>query len=133
MGKVIINVDWTDNYSAAPANGDIACVSTGRTLDELKRNMAEALEFHLDGMRKDGEAIPEEFNAPLTIDWHLSIRALLHYTEKLVPRKAIAKATGINLQQLTHYASGWRHPRPEMRQRIIDGVHKISEELAAIS
>ena len=35
MGKIIINVDFTDNFVAAPATEDIACVSTGRTLDEV--------------------------------------------------------------------------------------------------
>lgn len=133
MGKIIVNVDWTDNYSAAPANADIACISTGRTLDELKRNMVEALEFHVEGMREDGEPVPAELEGELDIEWHLSTRAMLHYTEKLVPRKAIAQACGINVQQITHYASGWRHPRKEMHQRILDGLHKIGKELTAIS
>jgi predicted RNase H-like HicB family nuclease len=35
------------------------CVSTGDTLEETKRNIQEAIEFHLDGMREDGEPIPE--------------------------------------------------------------------------
>jgi len=35
------------------------CVSTGRTLKEAEQNMREAIAFHLDGMREDGEPIPE--------------------------------------------------------------------------
>ena len=35
------------------------CVSTGRTLEETERRIREAIEFHLDGMREDGDAIPE--------------------------------------------------------------------------
>lgn len=133
MGKIIVNVDWNGNYAAAPENDDIACVATGHSLDELKANMVEALEFHKEGLMGAGYEVPAELAGDLDIDWHLTTRALLHYTEKLVPRTAIAKATGINLQQLTHYASGWRNPRPEMRKRILDGVHKIGEELTAIS
>ena len=34
------------------------CVTTGRTVEETKRNMAEAIAFHLDGMIEDGAAIP---------------------------------------------------------------------------
>ncbi len=133
MGKIVINVDWIDNYSAAPANENIACIATGNTLDALKANMVEALDFHIDGMRADGEDIPAEFMGEWDIEWKLSTRALLHYTEGVVPRKAIAKVTGINIRQLTHYASGWRHPRPEMAKRILDGVHQIGRELVAIS
>jgi predicted RNase H-like HicB family nuclease len=36
----------------------LGCVSAGDTITECKRNMAEAIEFHLDGMRKDGDPIP---------------------------------------------------------------------------
>lgn len=133
MGKIIINVDYTDNFAAAPANEGIACISTGRTLDELKKNMEEALRWHIDSMIEDGEAVPAEFEGDWDLEWSLSVRALLHYTEKLVPKAAIAKATGINQQQLTHYASGYRIPRPAMRAKIIDGIHKIASQLSAIS
>lgn len=133
MGKIIINVDYTDNFAAAPANEDIACISTGRTLDELKKNMEEALRWHIDSMREDGESIPAEFEGDWELEWNLTVKALLHYTEGLVPKAAIAKATGINQQQLTHYSTGYRTPRPAMRKKIIDGIHYIAQQLSAIS
>ena len=34
------------------------CVSTGRTLDEMRANLSEALEFHLEGLALDGLPIP---------------------------------------------------------------------------
>jgi predicted RNase H-like HicB family nuclease len=34
------------------------CITTGRTLEEARRMAAEALAFHVDGMREDGDAIP---------------------------------------------------------------------------
>lgn len=47
-----------DNYSAyAP---DLpGCVSTGRTVDEAERNIREAIAFHIEGLREDGQPIPE--------------------------------------------------------------------------
>jgi len=35
------------------------CIATGKTLEELKKRMREALELHLRGMREDGLPIPE--------------------------------------------------------------------------
>lgn len=35
------------------------CVSTGATYEECAHNMAEALAFHLDGLREDGLPLPE--------------------------------------------------------------------------
>ena len=133
MGKIAIKVDWTDNYAAAPANEAIACVSTGRTLEEVQHNIIEALKFHIEGMLEDGDLIPVEFSGEWEFEWIFSTRALLHYTEGLVSRTAIAKATGINLQQLSHYATGYRHPRPDMKKRIIEGIHKIGKDLLTIS
>lgn len=133
MSTIKIIVDYTDNYAACPADDRIACVSTGRTLDEVKENIAEGLRFHIDGMRADGEPIPTEFEGEWEFEWELTARAMLHYTEGLVPKSAISKATGINQQQLTHYASGYRVPRPMMRQKILDGIHSIAALLSSIS
>ena len=60
MGKIIVNVDWNGNYAASPANDCIACVATGHSLDELKTNMTEALEFHKEGMENEGYELPAE-------------------------------------------------------------------------
>lgn len=133
MTRIRILIDYTDNYAACPADDRIACVSTGRTLDEVKKNIAEALQFHIEGMREDGDAVPEEFNDEWEFEWELSARAMLHYTEGLVPKSALSKASGINQQQLTHYASGYRTPRPLMRQKIVDGLHSIAAQLFAIT
>ena len=37
------------------------CVATGKTLEEVQREISEAIAFHLDGMRADGidPAVPE--------------------------------------------------------------------------
>jgi predicted RNase H-like HicB family nuclease len=35
------------------------CVTTGSTLEETRRLIAQAIEFHIEGMRLHGEAVPE--------------------------------------------------------------------------
>ncbi len=35
------------------------CVATGLTVEEVTREISEAIQFHLDGLREDGLAIPE--------------------------------------------------------------------------
>ena len=126
MGKIRILVDYTDNFSACPENDKIACVTTANSYESLKINMDESLHFHIEGMKEDGETIPEEFSGEWEYEWVLSTRALLHATEHLVSKSAIAKVTGINQQQLTHYASGFRKPKPAMADRIREGVHSIA-------
>ena len=47
-----------NNYGAWVPDLD-GCVSTGKTLDEVKENIAEAITMHLELMREHGEVIPE--------------------------------------------------------------------------
>lgn len=35
------------------------CIAVGETLEEVKALIAEAIEFHLEGMREDGLPIPQ--------------------------------------------------------------------------
>jgi predicted RNase H-like HicB family nuclease len=46
------------NYSAYLPDVP-GCVTTGKTIEEVKKNMKEALAFHFEGMILDNEAIPE--------------------------------------------------------------------------
>lgn len=46
------------NYSAYVPDLP-GCVTTGQSLREIERNIREAIELHLEGLREDGEPIPE--------------------------------------------------------------------------
>jgi predicted RNase H-like HicB family nuclease len=35
------------------------CVAVGDTLEEVERLIQEAIQFHIEGMREDGDTIPE--------------------------------------------------------------------------
>ena len=47
------------------------CVAVGATLDEAEKLIREAIEFHLEGMREDGDPIPE----PTTIATYVETSA----------------------------------------------------------
>ena len=44
------------------------CVTTGHTLEETRRLIAEAIEFHIEGMRLRGEAVPEPTTVADTVE-----------------------------------------------------------------
>ncbi|MGO9893909.1 MAG: type II toxin-antitoxin system HicB family antitoxin [Bryobacteraceae bacterium] len=43
-------------------------MSTGRTIEETERNIRDAIEFHLDGMREDGDPIPEPTTVTVSVE-----------------------------------------------------------------
>ena len=133
MNKLSIIIDWVpNNFSAAPECADIACVATGKSLDEVKTNIIEALKFHIEGLFENGDTVPEEVRGEWEPVFVLTTRAQLKYCDLYITRKALAKETGINEQQLSHYANGQRHPRPAMSKRISDGIRAIRNQLNII-
>jgi predicted RNase H-like HicB family nuclease len=55
-GVVIEKADG--NYSAYVPDLP-GCVATGRTLEQVQREIREAIRFHIKGLREDGLVVPE--------------------------------------------------------------------------
>lgn len=133
MEKVKIKVDWDENFGAAPVDENIACVVTGKTFEELKQNMEEALSLHIEGMKEDGDELPAAFAGEYELEYELTGRALIHCAEALVSRSALSKASGINERQLGHYSTGVSIPRPRQIERMRAGLRSIISQLTALS
>lgn len=133
MERIRIIVDWVpSNFGASVDLEGVACVATGKTLPEVKENIVDALKFHIQGLIEDGETVPSPLDGEWEPEFLLSTRAQLKYVDNFITRKALANETGIAEQQLSHYANGQRHPRPEMQKRITAGIRAICNHLAVV-
>lgn len=56
--KYAIVIEKAENNYSAYVPDLPGCIATGATIDEVEAEIREAIEFHLDGMREDGEPIP---------------------------------------------------------------------------
>jgi predicted RNase H-like HicB family nuclease len=59
MKKYLIVIEPTQSCFSAYSPDLPGCVSTGATQPEVEQNMREAIAFHLDGLRQEGEPVPE--------------------------------------------------------------------------
>lgn len=133
MYKNVVTVGITSNNYAAHINiGDGIAVATGKTFEELKEQMKEAVVFHLDGMREDGDVIPEEFSDEYELAFHFDAQSLLQHYNGIFTNAALERLTGINQRQLQHYASGLRKPRKEQAKKIEQALHNLGKELLII-
>jgi predicted RNA binding protein YcfA (HicA-like mRNA interferase family)/predicted RNase H-like HicB family nuclease len=133
MDKVIVTVGLTENnYSAYVNIRDGIAVATGETFEELKQQMTEAVEFHLEGMREDGEEIPETFSGQYELVFHFDVRSLLTHYKGIFTNSALGHMTGINQRQLQHYASGHSKPRKRQAERIEKALHNLGKELLVV-
>jgi predicted RNase H-like HicB family nuclease len=58
MKYAVIFEKAKNNYSAYVPDLP-GCVTTGKTLEETRLLIREAIEFHIEGLRQDGDPIPE--------------------------------------------------------------------------
>ena len=56
--RYAIVIEKAENNYAAYVPDLLGCVATGETVEETEREIKEAIEFHLRGMREDGLPIP---------------------------------------------------------------------------
>jgi predicted RNase H-like HicB family nuclease len=54
-----IVIEKADNNFSAYVPDLPGCIATGKTRAETKRNIAEAIDFHIDGLLEDGLPIPK--------------------------------------------------------------------------
>jgi len=58
MTRYAIVIEKAESNYAAYVPDLLGCVATGKTIEETEREIREAIEFHLRGMREDGLPIP---------------------------------------------------------------------------
>lgn len=67
MRYAIVIENAGTNYSAYVPDLP-GCVATGATAEEAEREIREAIEFHIEGLREDGLPIPQPSSAVRYVD-----------------------------------------------------------------
>ena len=57
--RYAIVIEKAENNYAAYVPDLLGCVATGETVEETEKEIREAIDLHLRGMREDGLAIPQ--------------------------------------------------------------------------
>jgi predicted RNase H-like HicB family nuclease len=59
MHRFLIVIEKAENNYSAYSPDLAGCIATGSTVEEVKKNMQEAIEMHIKGMKEDNIPIPE--------------------------------------------------------------------------
>jgi predicted RNase H-like HicB family nuclease len=63
MRKYAIVIERGEHNPSAYVPDLPGCITTGRSVEEIERNIREAIELHIEGLREDGEPVPEPHTA----------------------------------------------------------------------
>jgi len=59
MHKYLVIFEKTDNNYSAYSPDMPGCIATGKTRNEVEKNIREAMSFHIEGLKEDGLPLPE--------------------------------------------------------------------------
>ena len=68
MKKYAVVIERGPNNFSAYVPDLPGCITTGKTIDEIKSNMREAIALHLDGLREDGLPVPEPMSVTVEVE-----------------------------------------------------------------
>lgn len=135
MEKIVVNISWCDHNFGASLGDNVpgAVVIAAKTFNELIKEISDTLKFHVEGLVADGDDVPQWLiDGDYVFEYHYDAAALLQVCAPYTSIAAISRVSGINKHQLSHYANGLKKPRPEQRNRIVESIHKIGQELISV-
>jgi predicted RNase H-like HicB family nuclease len=59
MKRYLVVIERTETGFSAYAPDLPGCASSGRTRQEAETNIREALDFHIEGLRREGRPVPQ--------------------------------------------------------------------------
>jgi len=134
--KIRVEVSWRENVFIASINDIVPKTFefTADDFDELLIEIEEGFDSYFKGMAANGVKVPRwllkkkyEFEYKF-----LDAQSLLKAYSPYIPLTYISRVSGINRDQLSQYANGFKKARPNQLKRIADAIHKIGKELMTV-
>lgn len=133
MEKLVVLVDWCEkNYSALiNENIDGMVIVTAKTMEELKTQLNESIQLHLNDEESAVCVALKQLGYELEYKYTMS--AILQNALNFTTLAALSRITGIKHAQLSHYANAVSRPKQEQYNKIISGLHTIGNACLSIN
>lgn len=126
-------IERADNNFSAYIKEVDGITASGKTIDEIKTSIINAIDEYIATCKDLGYDIPEPIQGHYDISFDMDIQSLLTIYEGVFTKSGLEKITGINQKQLWHYAKGLSKPRLAQRQKIESALHQLGRELLSLS
>jgi hypothetical protein len=103
------------------------------SFDDFKRELQKSVDIFVEWAKEDREEYPSIFDGEYSFEYKFNIESLLCCYNGILSRAALSRISGINEKQLGHYACGRSRPRQAQKVKIIEGLHRLGNELLAVT
>ena len=108
------------------------CISTGMTIADIKNNIKEAIDLHIEGIRIENMPIPERFDGEFDLSFKMDVSSLFEWFSGILTKSGVSKLTGMNQSLISQYVSGSKSPSARQTKRIERALHNLGQELLEI-
>jgi len=132
MKNTVILEKTTDGTYSAYLPDLPGCISTGDSILDIKNSIKEAVDFHIEGMRRENLSIPGEFEGDIILTYRMDLESLFEWFSGILTKSGVSKITGMNQSLISQYVSGIKTPSSKQTKKIERALHNLGHELLEI-
>ena len=127
--NVVIERGIDGSFSAyiADDNCEFGCIGEGKSVEETKADFMKAVGEMQEVYAEEGSKFPD-----VEFDFIYDMAAFLNYYAYAFSLAGLARITGVNQGQLSHYVTGRRRPSKSTVEKIEQSLHDFANEIGQV-
>ena len=127
--NVVIERGIDGSFSAyiADENCEFGCIGEGKSVEETKADFMKAVGEMQEVYAEEGSKFPD-----VEFDFIYDMASFLNYYAYAFSLAGLARITGVNQGQLSHYVTGRRRPSKSTVEKIEQSLHDFANEIGQV-
>ena len=127
--NVVIERGIDGSFSAyiADDNCEFGCIGEGKSVEETKADFMKAVGEMQEVYAEEGSKFPD-----VEFDFIYDMASFLIYYSYAFSLAGLARITGVNQGQLSHYVTGRRRPSKSTVEKIEQSLHDFANEIGQV-
>ena len=127
--NVVIERGIDGSFSAyiADDNCEFGCIGEGKSVEETKADFMKAVGEMQEVYAEEGSKFPD-----VEFDFIYDMASFLNYYAYAFSLAGLARITGVNQGQLSHYVTGRRRPSKSTVEKIEQSLHDCANEIGQV-
>ena len=120
-------IDGSFSDYIADDNCEFGCIGEGKSVEETKADFMKAVGEMQEVYAEEGSKFPD-----VEFDFIYDMASFLNYYAYAFSLAGLARITGVNQGQLSHYVTGRRRPSKSTVEKIEQSLHDFANEIGQV-
>lgn len=120
-------IDGSFSPYIADDNCEFGCIGEGKSVEETKADFMKAVGEMQEVYAEEGSKFPD-----VEFDFIYDMASFLNYYAYAFSLAGLARITGVNQGQLSHYVTGRRRPSKSTVEKIEQSLHDFANEIGQV-